>query len=69
VGYAAVFGLQKDLQLTSDQYSWVVSIFYLGQLVSEYFFIYLMSRMPIGKFVGVMMLVLVFVTSNEWHPS
>ncbi|KAH8653603.1 major facilitator superfamily domain-containing protein [Xylariales sp. PMI_506] len=57
VGYAAVFGLQTDLHLTSDEYSWVVSIFYLGQLVSEYVFIYLMSRFSINKFVGVMIIV------------
>lgn len=55
IGYAAVFNLQQDLKLSGDQYSWVVSIFYIGQLVSEYFFIYLMSRMPIAKFVGVLM--------------
>ncbi|CAI7597903.1 unnamed protein product [Penicillium glandicola] len=54
IGYAAVFNLAADLDLSSDEYSWVVSIFYLGQLVSEYFFIYLMSRLPIAKFVGVM---------------
>ncbi|KAF7557646.1 hypothetical protein G7Z17_g613 [Cylindrodendrum hubeiense] len=57
VGYAAIFGLQEDLHLTSDEYSWVVSIFYLGQLTSEYVFIYLMSRMQISRFVGIMIMV------------
>ncbi|OKP12047.1 hypothetical protein PENSUB_2405 [Penicillium subrubescens] len=38
--------------MTSTQYSWSSSIFYVGQLVSEYPFIYLMSRLPLTKFVG-----------------
>lgn len=55
VGYAAVFDLAKDLHMNSDEYAWAVSIFYLGQLTSEYIFIYLMSRFPISKMVGYMM--------------
>ncbi|CAI7619475.1 unnamed protein product [Penicillium manginii] len=52
LSYAAVFGLIDDLNLTNSQYSWSSSIFYVGQLVSEYPFIYLMSRLPLTKFVG-----------------
>ncbi|KAF4122828.1 Major Facilitator Superfamily [Geosmithia morbida] len=52
LSYAGVFGLIEDLNLTSSQYSWCSSIFYIGQLVSEYPFIYLMSRLPLTKFVG-----------------
>ncbi|KAJ5900941.1 MFS general substrate transporter [Penicillium subrubescens] len=52
LSYAAVFGLIQDLNMTSTQYSWSSSIFYVGQLVSEYPFIYLMSRLPLTKFVG-----------------
>lgn len=53
LSYAAVFGLMEDLKMTSSQYSWSSSIFYVGQLVSEWPFIYLMSRLPLTKFVGV----------------
>ncbi|RDW64730.1 pantothenate transporter-2 [Coleophoma cylindrospora] len=53
LSYASVFGLLTDLNLTSNQYSWCSSIFYIGQLVSEYPFIYLMSRLPLARFVGV----------------
>lgn len=53
LSYAGVFDLMGDLNLTSSQYSWCSSIFYVGQLVSEYPFIYLMSRLPLTKFVGV----------------
>ncbi|KAJ5279274.1 hypothetical protein N7478_004646 [Penicillium angulare] len=38
--------------MTSSEYSWCTSIFYVGQLVSEWPFIYLMSRLPLTKFVG-----------------
>ncbi|KAK1963019.1 major facilitator superfamily transporter [Colletotrichum sublineola] len=53
LSYASVFGLIADLDLTSTQYSWCSSIFYVGQLVSEYPFIYLMSRFHLTKFVGI----------------
>ncbi|KAL1961496.1 hypothetical protein VTN77DRAFT_1675 [Rasamsonia byssochlamydoides] len=52
LSYASVFGLITDLNLTGAQYSWCSSIFYIGQLVSEYPFMYLMSRLPLSKFVG-----------------
>ncbi|KAL4969179.1 major facilitator superfamily domain-containing protein [Aspergillus stella-maris] len=52
LSYAGVFGLMDDLSLTNSQYSWCSSIFYIGQLVAEYPFIYLMSRLPLTKFVG-----------------
>ncbi|CZR51344.1 related to allantoate permease [Phialocephala subalpina] len=52
LSYASVFGLITDLKLKGTEYSWCSSIFYIGQLVSEYPFIYLMSRLPLAKFVG-----------------
>lgn len=53
--YAAVFGLRSDLNLSGSQYSWAVSLFYFGQLASEYPAIYLMSRLHLVRFVGVCM--------------
>ncbi|KAF3046888.1 hypothetical protein E8E12_005546 [Didymella heteroderae] len=53
LSYASVFGLLTDLNLTSTQYSWCSSIFYVGQLVAEFPFIYLMSKLHLTKFVGV----------------
>lgn len=52
LSYASVYGLLPDLNLTSQQYSWLTSCFYLAQLVSEWPFIYLMSRLPLARFVG-----------------
>lgn len=52
LSFAAVYGLVDDLQLVGTQYSWTSAIFYVGQLVSEFPIIYLMSRLPLSKFVG-----------------
>ncbi|KAG9956740.1 hypothetical protein KCU61_g9605, partial [Aureobasidium melanogenum] len=52
LSYASVAGLIQDLKVDASQYSWCSSIFYIGQLVSEYPFIYLMSRLRLTKLVG-----------------
>lgn len=55
INFAAIFGMSDDLQLTGQQFSWVVTIFYFGQLASEFLVSYLMSRFPVTKVVGVTM--------------
>lgn len=55
INYASVFGLEDSLGLSGGEYSWAVSLFYFGQLVSEYPAAYLMSRLPIVRFIGVCM--------------
>jgi sugar phosphate permease len=55
INYASVFGLSENLALTKGEYSWAVSLFYFGQLVSEYPAAYLMSRFNVVRFVGVCM--------------
>ncbi|PWY63041.1 putative allantoate permease [Aspergillus eucalypticola CBS 122712] len=57
LSYTAVFGLRTDLNLTSSQYSWCTSLFYFGQLVSEYLAVYLMSRLPLIRVVGISIIV------------
>ncbi|CAG9951297.1 unnamed protein product [Clonostachys rosea f. rosea IK726] len=57
IGYAAVFNLSSDLGMDSKQYSWAVSSFYCGQFIAEYIFIYLMSRLPIVRFVGLSLII------------
>jgi ACS family allantoate permease-like MFS transporter len=42
----------NEISRDGHQFSWVVSLFYFGQLTSEYPAIYLMSRLPITIFVG-----------------
>lgn len=55
INYASVFGLSSSLDLSKGEYSWAVSIFYFGQLVSEYPAAYLMSRFNVVRFVGICM--------------
>lgn len=55
INYASVFGLEDDLGLSGAEYSWAVSLFYFGQLVSEYPAAYLMSRFSVVRFVGICM--------------
>ncbi|KAK1535925.1 hypothetical protein CPAR01_09467 [Colletotrichum paranaense] len=53
INYASVFGLRNDLSLSGQDFSWIISLFYFGQLCSEYPAAYLMGRLPITLFVGV----------------
>lgn len=55
INYASVFGLNDDLSLSGTQFSWVVTLFYFGQLTSEFPASYLLSRYPVTKVVGVTM--------------
>ncbi|KAI1080453.1 major facilitator superfamily transporter [Whalleya microplaca] len=57
LSYAAVFGVIDDLDMTSTEYSWCTTVFYIGQLVAEYPFMYLMSRLHLTKFVGVTIII------------
>lgn len=53
LGYAAVFGLQKDAHLVGTEYQWLGAIFYIGYLVWEYPTNLLLQRFPVGKFMSV----------------
>ncbi|KAL2864338.1 major facilitator superfamily domain-containing protein [Aspergillus lucknowensis] len=57
INYAAVFGLRDDLSLKGQEFSWVVSLFYFGQLVSEYPAAYILSRLRITTFIGITIIV------------
>ncbi|KAE9566393.1 putative transporter [Colletotrichum fructicola] len=57
INQAAIFGLREDLRLTGEQFSWAVSLFYLGQLCSEYPAAFLLSRLPIALYVGITIVV------------
>lgn len=47
--YASIVGLRTDLKMTSQEYSWVASSFYLGYLVFEYPANMLIQRFPLSK--------------------
>lgn len=52
ITYAAIFGLRTDLNLKGEEFNWCVSMFYLGQLVSNWPAAYLLGRLPLKGFVG-----------------
>ncbi|VUC26875.1 unnamed protein product [Clonostachys rosea] len=52
LGYSAVFDLFSSTGMTSDQYSWMASIFYFAYLAAEWPSSYLAQRFPTGKVVA-----------------
>jgi MFS transporter, ACS family, allantoate permease len=55
INYATVFGMNSDLKLTGLEFSWVVTIFYFGQLISEFISAYFIGRYHVVRVVGVTM--------------
>ncbi|KAL4876955.1 major facilitator superfamily domain-containing protein [Aspergillus karnatakaensis] len=53
LAYAAVYGMRTDADLHDQEYSWLGSIFYVGYLVMEIPNMWLISRFPLGKYMGV----------------
>ncbi|OJJ72448.1 hypothetical protein ASPBRDRAFT_195155 [Aspergillus brasiliensis CBS 101740] len=52
LSYAAIFGIEEDLNLHGTQYSWLSSIFYFGFLAWAFPTNFLLQRLPIGKYLG-----------------
>ncbi|KAI1134883.1 MFS general substrate transporter [Hypoxylon sp. FL0543] len=52
VNFASVFGLREGTNLHGQDYSWSLSIFYLGYLVAQWPAGYLLQRLPVAKFIG-----------------
>ncbi|KAJ3531530.1 hypothetical protein NM208_g8475 [Fusarium decemcellulare] len=52
LSFAAVFGLKEDTNLVGQEYSWLGSIFYFGYLFAEFPNLWLITRVPIGKYIG-----------------
>ncbi len=63
-----MFGLRKDCSLNGEQFSWVVSLFYFGQLVSEYPAAYLLSRFRVTTFIGATIVVWGVVEMTNGAP-
>ncbi|CAG8979554.1 hypothetical protein HYALB_00012763 [Hymenoscyphus albidus] len=52
LSYGAVFDLFKAANVTSDQYSWLGSLFYFGYLFWEYPAAYIAQRFKTGRFIS-----------------
>jgi len=55
--YASIIGLREDLNMTSKEYSWVGSAFYLGYLVFDYPAALILQKFPMAKVLGVSVIV------------
>lgn len=53
VSYGSVTGLLKSAHLHGDQFNWVSSIFFFGQLAFEFPTIRLMQAFPLARYVAV----------------
>ncbi|KAI1326257.1 MFS general substrate transporter [Xylariaceae sp. FL0255] len=56
LSYASVFGLIDGAGLVGNQYSWLGSVVYLAQLVAQAPLAWLLVRLPIAKFISIMVL-------------
>ncbi|ORY01750.1 major facilitator superfamily transporter [Clohesyomyces aquaticus] len=56
LNYAAVMGIFEDANLTTQQYGTLSWLFYLGFLVFEMPHAYLIQRLPVGKYLGTMVI-------------
>lgn len=56
LAYASVFGLVEDTGLVGHQYSWLGAVVYLAQLVAQPLIAYLLVKLPLGKFLAVIVL-------------
>ena len=56
LSYASVFGLVDDAHLVGHEYSWLGSIVYLAQLVAQPLIAYMLVKLPLGKFLAVIVL-------------
>ncbi|KAH7880069.1 MFS general substrate transporter [Lentinula edodes] len=53
LGYAAILGMKYEAHLTTDQYNWLGTIFYLSYLVFEYPQNLALQRFPVGKWMSI----------------
>lgn len=52
LSYASVMGLNKDIHITTAEYSWLGSMFYFGYLAWEWPTNRLLQRLPLAKYSG-----------------
>jgi len=53
ISYASVTGLKESAHLHGDQFNWVASIFFFGQLSFEFPTIRLLQMFPLAKYVSI----------------
>ncbi|KAJ5683269.1 hypothetical protein N7462_006434 [Penicillium macrosclerotiorum] len=53
ISYAATYGIVTEAHLVGQEYSLLITIFYIGYLVAQYPTSYLMQRFPTGKYLTI----------------
>ncbi|GAM91251.1 hypothetical protein ANO11243_092980 [Dothideomycetidae sp. 11243] len=53
ISYAATYGLIKEAHLKGQQFSTLITLFYVGYLVAQYPANYIMQRYPVGKVITI----------------
>ncbi|EMC94539.1 hypothetical protein BAUCODRAFT_73468 [Baudoinia panamericana UAMH 10762] len=56
LSYASVFGIIQDTHLVGLEYSWTGAIVYVAQLIWQPLIALALVKLPLGKFIGVMVL-------------
>ncbi|KAI9316390.1 major facilitator superfamily domain-containing protein [Dichotomocladium elegans] len=56
LNYAAVLGIKEATHTSGSQFSWVGSLFYLGYLVFQFPNQLLLQRVPLAKYIGVLVI-------------
>ncbi|KAF7525686.1 hypothetical protein PCG10_004677 [Penicillium crustosum] len=69
LGYTAIFGIQKSLQLVGDEYSWASSAFYFGFLMASYPVSLCFVKLPIAKFLSVSFIIWAIVLACHGATS
>lgn len=57
LNYAAAYSLKEDLDLVGQRYSWVAAIFNFGYLFWALPSNYIIQRVPVAKYTGIMLFV------------
>ncbi|KAL3496565.1 hypothetical protein BJX62DRAFT_232234 [Aspergillus germanicus] len=56
MSFTSILGLEGDLDLKGNDYSWESSIYYFGYLAASYAAALLLVRFPVGKMISISML-------------
>ncbi|KAI9497525.1 major facilitator superfamily domain-containing protein [Zychaea mexicana] len=54
---SALFGIYEDTGITHDEFGWLGSLFYIGYLAIQLPNQYLLQRVPISKYLGVILMI------------
>ncbi|KAL4985754.1 major facilitator superfamily domain-containing protein [Aspergillus falconensis] len=57
MSFTAILGLEEDLHLEGNDYSWASSIYYFGYLAASYPAAILLLRFPVGKMISVSIII------------